>query len=63
MQRMTLASLLALFVGPCVVTACVGRSQAGASESQAVAGESLGPAPIPASGEALAVSDDIVKRK
>ena len=45
------------------MTACVGKSQAGASESQAVAEQSQGPAPIPASGEALAVSDDIVKRK
>ncbi len=49
MRKVTLACLLALSVGPGVVAACVGPSQ--------------GPAPIPASGQAFAASDDIAKRR
>ena len=56
MRRVTLASLLALSVGPCVVAACVGQPPWQVGRAPAAA-------PIPASGEAWAVSDDIVKRK
>jgi len=56
MRRVTLASLLALSVGPCVVAACVGQPPWQAGRAPAAS-------PIPTSGEALAVSDDIVKRK
>ncbi len=56
MRRATLASLLLAFVGSCVVTAYDG-------ERQQPAGQPQTPAPIPASGQALAASDDFVKRR
>ena len=52
MQRLRQAAL----VGAFVVAGCIGGQQHAAELFQ-------GPAPIPASGEAWAVSDDIVKRK
>ena len=45
---------------PCLVAGCVGRSQA-AAESTAAAVGPQAPAPIPATGQASAVSDDLAK--
>ena len=54
---------MVLFVGVGAVAACVWVPRREADESPRDTGESRTPAPLPASGQALAASEDIVKRR